>query len=385
MRLLFFPLLLLTSIYADEYSFDMSALEEMEPKTYEYKGYLRVEDRPQRLNKMSPTYIQSGDDRDYQNTLHLEALLEFSYFYETLTLKTSVMGTYDYIKDKTAKDDYPINELYLENKFNHNHSALLGKESLKWGKGYFFNPVAFFDRPKDPTQPNLAREGFSILKYSYNKSFQSSLKNISFDLLYLPATDDINKEYRLVTEQKDSNNVGARLYLLYFDTDIDIIYDYSNEAKEKIGIDFSKNLQTNFEVHAEYAKELDGYFSYLLGLRYLSESDLTLISEYLFRSNGLNKNEIQALPITLPFAAKDYLINLLTQKEPLDILYLSVYYKNIFNLQDASQQNKLGFTYSFKNDIELDLSYNINSGASDSEFGKKAVEDFLWLKATWSF
>lgn len=377
--------LILSSLYASEYDFDMGSLEEMEPKSYEYKGYLRVEDRPQRLNKEAPIYIQSGDDREYQNYLHLEALLEFSYFYEDLTLKTSLMGTYDYIKDKNAEDDYPVNELYIENRFTHNHSALLGKQSLKWGKGYFFNPVAFFDRPRDPTQPTLAREGFHIAKYSYNKSFQSNLKNISFDLLYLNANDNINKEYRLLTNQEDSNNIGARLYLLYFDTDIDIIYDYSDKAKDKIGIDFSTNLQTNFEIHAEYAKELDGYFSYLLGLRYLSESDLTLISEYLYRSNGLSKNEIQALPITLPFAAKDYLINLLAQKEPLDVLYLSLYYKNICNLQDYSQQNKLGFTYSFKDDIELDLSYNINSGSQDSEFGKKSVEDFLWLKTTWAF
>lgn len=363
----------------------MGALEEMEPKTYEYNGYLRAEDRVQRLNRLAPTYILNEDNRDYQNSLHLEALLQYSYFYKTLTLQASLMGTYDYIHNTTAEDEYPVNELYLENSFNHNHTFLLGKESLKWGKGYFFNPVAFFDRPRDPTQPTLAREGFSIAKYSYNKSFQSDLKNLSFDLLYLRATDNINKEYPLLTQEENSNNIGARLYLLYFDTDIDIIYDYSDKAKDKIGIDFSKNLQSNFELHAEYAKEINGYFSYLLGLRYLSESELTLISEYIYHSQGLSKKEIEALPITLPFIAKDYLINLFTQKEPFNILYFSIYYKNMLNLQDKSHQDKIGFAYSFENNIELDLSYNINSGNKQSEFGKKSVEDFLWLKTTWFF
>lgn len=372
-------------MYAGEYDFDMDAIEEIEVKNYEYHGYLRIEDRFQHLNTSSPSYIQSGDNSEYQNYLHLEALLDFSYFYESLTFKASMMGTYDYIKDTRSEDNYPINELYIENKFSHNHSALVGKESLKWGKGYFFNPVAFFDRPKDPTQPTLAREGFSIVKYTYNKSFNSSLKNISLNLLYLRATQGINKDYKVLTRGENSNNIGGRLYLLYLDTDIDIIYDYSDETKDKIGIDFSKNLQTNFEVHGEYAKQFDEYFSYLLGLRYLSDFELTLISEYLYRSNGLSKNEIEAINITIPFAAKDYLINLLTQKEPLDILYLSVYYKNILNLQDYSQQNKFGFAYSFKNDIELDLSYNINSGSDKSEFGKKSIEDFLWLKMTWAF
>ncbi len=385
MHFLFLLIVLFLSLHADEYDFDLNAIEKMEPKNYEYSAYLRAEDREQKLNKSSPSYIQSGEDRTYQNYLHLEGLVEFSYFYESLSFKSSMMGTYDYINKRTAEDDFPVNELYIENRFNSNHALLLGKESLKWGKGYFFNPVAFFDRPKDPTRPTLAREGFGILKYNYNKSFDSNLKNISLDLLYLPATSDINKDYRLVTERKNSSNFGTRLYVLLYDTDIDIIYNYSDIANDKIGIDFSKNLQTNFELHAEYAQEIDGYSSYLLGLRYLSEFDLTLISEYLYRSNGLTKDQIEAIDITLPFAAKDYLINLFTQKEPLDILYFSIYYKNMLNMQDKSHQDKFGLTYSFKNNIDLDLSYNINSGNDKSEFGKKSVEDFLWLKTTWFF
>ncbi len=383
--LLLFAALLTPFALGDDYSFDADALEEIEPKSYEYKGYLRAEERLQDLNKESPLYIQSGDDREYQNSLHLEALLEFAYFYESLTFKTSLMGSYDYIENRTAEDEYPLNELYIQNSFNPNHALLLGKESLKWGKGYFFNPIAFFDRPKDPVQPTLAREGFSIAKYSYNKSLQGKLRNLSFDLLYLKADKNINTDYRLLTDNKNSHNIGARLYLLWFDTDIDIIYDYSDVSKDKVGIDFSKNIQTNFEIHGEYAKELDGHFSYLLGLRYLSNFELTLISEYLYNSQGLDKAEIEALPATPPLAAKDYMITLFTQKEPLEILYLSVYYKNILNLQDKSRQDRLGFTYSFKNDIELDLSYNINSGGEKSEFGKKIVEDFIWLRGTWLF
>ena len=36
-----------------------------------------------------------------------------------------------------------------------------GKKTLKWGKGYAWNPVAFLDRPKNPDDPDLAPEGFS--------------------------------------------------------------------------------------------------------------------------------------------------------------------------------------------------------------------------------
>ncbi|QOY52861.1 hypothetical protein [Candidatus Sulfurimonas baltica] len=362
------------SLIADEYAFDMG---EIEPKTYEYNGYLRLDNRVQQLD--------NADD-DYQNSLHLEGLFNFSYFYEMFTFKTSVMATYDHIKDKTAQSYFPVNELYVGAKLNANHTVMVGKESLGWGKGYFFNPVAFFDRAKDPLQPTLSREGYVISKYSYNKSFSSDLKNLSLDLVYLRASESLNKDYyTLATNQEESNNIAMRLYLLWHDTDIDLIYNYSDVTKEKIGFDFSKNIQTNFEVHGEYAKVIDDNYSYLLGIRYLTDFELTIISEYIYQSDGLNKEQIKTSMVTLPFIAKDYAITSISQKEPYELLYFSIYYNNMTNLQDLSQQNKIGAAYSFSNNIDLDFSYNINSGSDLSEFGKKQVSDFVWLRVTWNY
>lgn len=362
------------SLSAGEYDFNM---DELKPEPYEYGGYLRVDDKAQKLRHA---------DEDYQNYLYLEGLFNFSYFYETVTFKTSLMATHDYIHNRLSESNFPINELYLEAKLNINHTVLAGKQSLQWGKGYFFNPVAFFDRAKDPTEPTKTREGFVITKYSYNKSFNSSLKNLSFDAVYLPASESINKDYyNLMTNQEDSNNLAMRLYLLLYDTDIDIIYNYSDIAKEKIGVDFSKNIELNFELHGEYAKVIDDGYSYLLGLRYITDFELTIISEYLYQSSGLNEQEIIFSNSALPFIAKDYAITLATQKEPFSLLYSSFYYKNMINLQDKSQQNKVGATYSFNNNVDLDLSYNINSGGDFSEFGKKQVSDFVWLRMTWNY
>jgi hypothetical protein len=366
--------ILVSSIYGDDYDFDMGATQ-LDP--YEYSGYLRLDDKAQRLNT-NPT--------KYQNYIHLEALLNFSYDYEMFALTSSFIATHDYIKSVVSDNDLGVNDLYIEAKLNTNHTLLAGKESLMWGKGYFFNPIAFFDRPKDPSDPTKAREGFVIAKYSYNKSFQSELKNLSFDFVYLPSTDEINRDYyRLVTKEKEANNIAMRLYMLLYDTDIDFIYNYSDEASDKIGIDFSKNIQTNFELHGEYANVLDGGYTYLLGLRYLTDFELTIISEYLYRSEGLTKEEIETTNLAVPFIAKDYAITLITQKEPFDFLYFSVYYKNMLNLQDNSMQNKVGASYIFKNNVDADLSYNRNSGEELSEFGKKSVEDFLWLRLTWKF
>jgi len=362
------------SLFADEYEFDIA---EVEPDPYEYSGYLRVDDKVQHL---------AQSERTYQNYLHLEALFNFNYFYDIFRFKTSIMATKDSIKDKLSESNFPINELYVEAKINMNHSILIGKESLQWGKGYFFNPVAFFDRNKDPLQPTQTREGLILNKYSYNKSFNSNLKNLSFDIVYLYASEFINKDYyNLVTRQENSNNIAIRLYLLLYDTDIDFIYNYSDVVKDKIGIDFSKNIKTNFEIHGEFAKEIDEDYSYILGIRYLTDFELTIISEYLYKSGGLNKEEIKTSTSILPFIAKDYAITLITQKEPFNWLYFSAYFKNMINLQDFSQQNKIGFGYIFKNNIDIDLSYNVNSGSTFSEFGKKQVSDFIWLRMTWNF
>ncbi|MBU0721040.1 hypothetical protein KJ877_06820 [bacterium] len=372
-KVLFF-VLISTSLIAGEYDFDMAAIEQ---KPYEYSGYLRVDNKVQKLNQ---------EEQEYQNLLHLEALFDFSYSYEELTFKSSLMANYDYLKEKTEESDFPINELYLSGKLNTNHSLLGGKQSLNWGKGYFYNPVAFFDRPKDPTQPTQTREGFIIAKYSYNKSFANELKNISLDLVYLPSTQNINQEYcELATQGKDAHNAALRLYLLLYDTDIDILYNYSDNAKDKIGIDFSKNLQVNFEIHGEFAAVTDEGFTYLLGGRYLSDFDLTIIGEYLYQSEGLEQAQIESFPSTVPFIAKDYFMALATQKEPFEWLYFSLYYKNMTNLQDYSQQNKIGASYSFKNNVDTDISYNKNSGNDLSEFGKKTVSDFLWLQVTWRY
>lgn len=374
MSRLFFIFFLSALLSADEYSFD---IENIEPKSYEYGGYLRVDNKTQRLR---------NQDEEYQNQLRLEGLLDFSYFYDIFTFKASAIATHEYVHDKISASDSLFNELYVDAKLNINHSFLVGKKSLMWGKGYFYNPVAFLDRKKDPADPTQAREGFILSKYSYNKSFNGPLKNLSFDFVYLRADDEINKDYRtLNTNKEDSHNTAARLYMLLSDTDIDIIYNYSDKANDKIGVDFSKNIDVNFEIHGEYAKVLNDGFSYLLGLRYLTDFELTIISEYIYRSEGLTKNEIKMSNNMAPFIAKDYAITQVTQKEPFEWLYFNLYYKNMLNLQDFSQQNRIGAGYSFKNNTEIDISYNINSGGSLSEFGKKQVEDFIWLRVTLNY
>ena len=66
---------------------------------------------------------------------------------------------------------------------------------MKWGKGYAWNPVAFVDRPKDPEDPELAREGYVVATADYIKSFQGPLKTVSLTPVLLPVYKDVNDDF----------------------------------------------------------------------------------------------------------------------------------------------------------------------------------------------
>ena len=58
--------------------------------------------------------------------------------------------------------------------------AEFGKKTLNWGKGYAWNPAAFLDRPKNPDDPELAREGYIVASVDYTKSWDGqALKTFS--------------------------------------------------------------------------------------------------------------------------------------------------------------------------------------------------------------
>lgn len=375
--LLAMSLLCTAGTYADDYSFDMQSIE---TKSFEYSGYLRSEYKYQNLNQDSPLYTLLERDDSHQNAFLNEALFRFTHYKDDFKLIASLSARYAKVNN-VDESKFTAYQLYAHNKLSINHSIDTGKKTLKWGTGYFFNPAAFLDRPKDPTQPENAYEGYVMVDYTYNKSFEGDLKNLQLDLVYMPTTSQVNDDYY----NGESSNLSAKLYLLYLDTDISLIYLYSDTQKDKIGLTFSKNLKTYFEIHGEYAKEIGGYYSYLLGLKYVTQNDITILSEYYYNSEGLTVDEIRSSIKLLPFRAKSYLINKFSKKEPFGIVYSTLYFKDMLNPEDHSHLDTLGFIYTFKNNLEIDFSYNLNTGNKESDFGKKLVSDYAWLKATWYF
>ena len=357
-------------IYANEYEFNLDDLNEVETKSYEYSGYLKAEHKYQILNESSAKYLTKNKD-DMQSYFG-QALLDFKYFKDDFTFYTELMAYYENI-DNEQSDSFSLNEAFVNYKYNSNHQINLGKKNASWGKGYFFNPIAFIDRKKDPNEPELSKEGFSQINYKYNKVYEGSLQNFAFDISYLKTTEELNEDLY----EGNSNILALKAYFLYKDIDLDFAYFYSDEASNKYAFDFSTNLETNFEIHGEFARADDGDYSYLLGIKYLTENELTIISEYFYRNNELS--------IDSSFWDKRYFINKFTQKEPFEFLYSSVYYKNSLNLEDNSHQNSLGLIYTGFKNFEIDFSISKFFGDETSEFGAKLVDRYSWLQVKYNF
>ncbi len=127
-----------------------------------------------------------------------------------------------------------------------------GKRVLRWGKGYAWNPIGFVERPKDPNDPQLAREGFVMADGDLIFNPGGDLQTVAFTPVLLPVSEDVNSDFGA----SGHLNPAAKLYLLYRDTDIDLAWQGKGSRPARYGMDFSTNLVSNFEIHGEWARIL---------------------------------------------------------------------------------------------------------------------------------
>jgi hypothetical protein len=233
---------------AEDYSFDPA---EIEKKPYHFGGYVELKpvlfglDKDAALYKLKFYNRKEGSTlQEYDGTLQLEGSLDsgIARFYG----RTNT----DYKKSYLGEDQQTtLQEGYISLKPGSSFKIDAGKKTLNWGKGYAWNPVAFLDRPKDPDDPELNREGYIVFSADYIKSFDNPLKTFSFTPVVLPVYNHINDTFGTL----DRTNLAGKMYFLLYDTDIDLIFFTGGSKTTRYGIDFSRNLTTNLEVHGEFA------------------------------------------------------------------------------------------------------------------------------------
>jgi hypothetical protein len=421
-----FGLLLSSAGHAEEYTIDTS---EMEKKPYHLGGYAELRPLMFGLNKDSSLYKlmfynQKKRNNNYElnGTLQLEGSLDYGI--SRLYARTNTTYQKNYLGETQSTI---LQEGYLSLKPSSSLKIDAGKKTLGWGKGYAWNPVAFMDRPKDPDDPELSREGYYMLSADYIKSFQGPLKTFAFTPVLFPDYQHINSNYGTVNKM----NYAAKAYFLLYDTDIDLIFFTGGSKSTRYGIDFSRNITTNLEVHGEFAwinnytkKYIDSSGnmlqkvydakSYLLGLRYLTEKEATYILEYYRNATGFSPSEMRdyfsfintgynqylasgntmflnkASTLTAgnygkPNPMRDYLYLRVSQKEPFDILYLTPAITFMTNISDKSTSISPELVYTGITNLELRLKSIFLAGGRNSDFGEKQNAYKVELRARYYF
>jgi len=416
-----------SSVFAEEkYKLDIS---EIEKKPYNLNGYaefrpvLNVVDRDAALYKLK---FYNRDEGKTTGEYNFKFLIDGSYEKDIARLFLRLSYDLNYINASWSDNLKPY-EASLSLKPSPSLTLDIGKKTLKWGKGYAWNPVAFIDRPKDPDEPDLALEGFWVISADYIRSFPGPLKTVSFTPVFLPVLDNVNDDFGKTGQA----NVGAKLYLLFYDTDIDLIFFTGGSRPSRYGIDFSRNITSSLEIHGELAyiedfqkKYTDGQgnifsstydtLSYLFGVRYLSQRETTYIFEYYRNGTGFTKEEFsdfyrlinrayqsyltngsevllgKAMNLSQgnygrPNPMKDYLYLRISQKEPFDILYFTPALTTILNLRDFSFSISPEVSYTAITNLELRLKANFLVGARDTEFGEKPNDFRLEFRARYYF
>lgn len=419
--------LLVSGLFAqEEHTFDLS---EIEKKVFQFGGYLEFRpvlfglDRDSWLYKLRFYDLEEGETIAEYN---FNALLDLSF--EKGIVGAKIRTNTDITKSVSGWSHVTtLFEAFLSLKPSLSFHLDIGKKRMKWGKGYAWNPVAFIDRPKNPNDPDLALEGYVVLSIDYIKSFQGKLKTITFTPVLIPVNEHINSTFG----NKNQLNFGGKVYFLFYDTDIDLMFLSGGSVPARYGMDFSRNIASNFEIHGEFAyipdyiKEViqeDGTvgeeqyasMNYLLGIRFLTRTNTTFFFEYFKNGNGYTSNEMenfyslidqvyQSYLLTgddsqLEFLSgaasqtyrtfapmQDYLFLRISQKEPWNILYFIPSFTSIFNLTDKSFSLTPELLYNPITNLELRAKITILLGKGGSEFGEKQNDFRLEFRGRYYF
>jgi hypothetical protein len=201
--------------------------------------------------------------------------------------------------------------------------------------------------------------------------------------------------------------------------------------RSRYGVDFSRNLGSNVEVHGEWARtsevqrpvlqpgggvqlQSEAANTWLLGLRYLTDFELTTIAEYYVNGAGYTHEELATyfrfvdqawtqlesggsrLPLEQaasllrgaygqPNPGRRYGYLRLSQKDPFDWLYVAPAATAIVNLDDDSRTLIAELGYAGITNIELRGRVLWLQGERFTEFAEKPNARKAELRLQWHF
>nr|WP_321270053.1 hypothetical protein [uncultured Tolumonas sp.] len=398
------------SSLAEDFSFDTN---EYEKKTFEFNGYAEAKQEALRLQPERAVYSLIYPDEPAHNRLYRSTgTLDLTGKLHLTNTVADIHGQASYAQDPfvTAEEYDKIMDGGIRWSPATNYSVDIGKRVQRWGKGYAWNPVGFIERPKDPSDPQTAREGFNMVSMEWTQTLNGDLRTLTLTPVVVPTYDELNPDF----DPEGSLNPAAKLYLLAWNTDIDLLWLGKGAKPQSIGLDFSRNLSSELEIHGEWAHQYDvgkntlmssgstvlstiNPDSYLLGSRYLTEHEVTWIVEYLHNGRGYSTSELDSYYAFINSAVnagettaqlqkarqlmqsgynkansgENYFYLRASVNEPFDWLYTTPALTVISHLDDGSFQVTPEISYTGFSNTELRVRAILLSREQQTEFGEK--------------
>jgi len=388
-------LLFTANVSASEYSFDLS---EIEKKPYSFGGYVELLSTMYQYDDESAVYgIKYQDEQPSSTAYTGEAKLRLNGTCEVGDFTLSAVTDTSFLRDEL--NDSSQHTKFLEGYASWSKSPsftiFAGKKNIKWGKGYAFSPAALIDRQKNPDDPEAVLEGHELIAADYIRQIGGAVKNITLTPVIFYVNDDINRSM----SGADGLGYAGKLYALIYDTDVDIMFSTLSNGGSKYGFDFSRNLTSAIELHGEYAKFQNYEFyspsgsrketsdNYLVGFRYLTDREITIIGEYYHKSEGYTEEQMERMyktgskAVLKNFAMKDYLYLRTAFKEPFNILYLTPAFTITANADDNSFSASPEIVYTGFTNYELKAKATSLFGDEYTEYGEKPAKFRLELSA----
>lgn len=403
-----------------EESFDPSTYDK---RAFEWTGFVETRPEAQRFNPGSVGYLLQYPAENRITANRLELAAEVSGVFRHQSISFNFTGQASWRDEPQGTDsDGRLHEAYGAWQLDERIRIEAGKRALRWGKGYAWNPVAFLERPKDPADPELAREGFVMVTGTWVRSFDGPLKTVALTAAVVPTAEDLNTDFggtAIVTERH--TNAALRLYGLVHDTDLDLIWTARGSRGPSWGLDFSRNIGSNLEIHGEWARiseatrvtltsdsvlqtAIRDHSSALIGFRYLTKRDTTIVFELYRNGFGYTVDEFGYFhdlvrasvmnPALLslarsaatqgysrPSAAQRYAYLRVSQKEPYDILNFTPSVSLIMNTRDRSWALAPELLYTGFKNVELRARMTLNHGDAGTEYGERTVRSRIELRA----
>ena len=243
-----------TPVHSEDYDF---TIPEAEKSPFEFGGRFETRYIYHRLDQDSARYkLNYFRDNPGEDTHEWHGITELSASYQAGMARVFLLTHHEYAAtyetDEWAHDIY---EGYVSLTPTAHLTLDIGKKRVLWGKGYAWNPAGFLNPPKDPDDQALNQEGRTLAGLDLIKSFSgSNFSNMGLTAMVLPVIEDWANE---TLGHEGDWNTAIKLYLLWYDTDLDFIYFDGPDHPHSFGLDFAKNLAENFEIHGEISFRKD--------------------------------------------------------------------------------------------------------------------------------